>query len=248
MEGDPMHRPAARTRRAVLAVVAAAGGLVLAAASARQSSFLAPDVDVQELDPFSVTPVREAFGATGPARDLPLPQWLAPTIEIVLQVLLVALAVVVVVAVGNVVVRGLAGIRRVLLPSATGDVVPPAYDPGEATDEDVETELRRRLRQSVEVGADELRAGSDPGDAVLACYVAMERAAAAAGTERQPHETPEDLLRRMLAAHRVDPASARELTALYEGVRFGARVSDESMRQRALRCLESLRDGLAVRT
>jgi hypothetical protein len=241
-----MHRPAASTRRAVIGVVAAATGLVLAAASARQSSFLAPDVEVQELDALSTTEVRDLFGASGPARDLPLPSWLAPTIELVLQLLLVALAVVVVVAVGNVLVRGLAGIRRLLLPSATGDVVPPAYDPGEGTDEDVATELRRRLRRTVEVGTDELRAGSDPADAVIACYVAMEQAAAAAGTARQPHETPEDLLRRMLAAHRVDPASARELTALYERVRFGARVPDESMRHRALRCLESLRDGLAV--
>ncbi|HZG96435.1 MAG TPA: DUF4129 domain-containing protein [Mycobacteriales bacterium] len=240
-----MHRPAALTGRAVVGVTAATAGLVLAALSARQSSFLAPDVAVQEVDAIPATPF-EMFRPTGPPRQLPLPLWLAPTIETVLQLLLVLLAVVVVVAVGTAVVRGLIGIRRLMLPAETGEVVPPEYDPGEGTEEDVATELRRRLRESVEVGAEELRAGTDPADAVLACYVAMERAAAAAGTERQPHETPEDLLRRMLAAHHVDPASARELTALYEGVRFGARVTDESMRQRALRCLDSLRAGLAV--
>lgn len=229
-------------------VAAAIIGVVLSATAARRGGFLARDVEVAELPPLTTGEFRLRFdfgeGFIGWNPDL---AWLGRLVEIALQTLLAIVALAVVVAVGYQLVRGLLAIRALVLrrwPGATETTT--SYDPGELTLEDTETQLRQRVGRLAEVGEEALDELTDPAEAVLACYVAMERAAAAAGTGRRPHETPHDLLHRVLTEQAVSPQSAGELTVLYEQVRYGAYSPDEPMRDRARRCLRAIRAELGT--
>jgi len=78
------------------------------------------------------------------------------------------------------------------------------------TDEETE----RTVRAAVDAGLAELDdADADPRRAVIACWVRLEAAAAAAGTERSPGDTSTELVSRLLARHRV---SEPVLSALAE--------------------------------
>jgi hypothetical protein len=62
------------------------------------------------------------------------------------------------------------------------------------------------LHAAVTAGIEELADDSaDPRRAVIGCWLRLEAAAAAAGTERQPDDTPADLVSRVLTAHEVSP-------------------------------------------
>jgi len=66
------------------------------------------------------------------------------------------------------------------------------------------------------------RVGGPPADAIVAAWLVLERAAAAAGTRRAPHETPTEFASHVLAAHQAD---ATELRDLYHRARFGGTVT-----------------------
>lgn len=76
------------------------------------------------------------------------------------------------------------------------------------------------LREAVRAGLADLDAGADPRKAVIACWLRLERAAAVAGTARLAADTPEDLVLRLLAAHRVDQATLEDLAAAYRRARY----------------------------
>jgi len=239
--------------RVASGVIAATLGVLLGAAAARRGGFLARDVEVAEPPPLTFGSPRWGGGLGGWLRGLfgdglirwnPDLEWLGRIVEIALQTLLAAVVLAVVAAVGYEIARGLLAIRALMLRRWSATETTTGYDPGERTPDDTATQLRLRASRVVEVGEVALDELTDPAEAVLACYVAMERAAAAAGTGRRPHETPHDLLRRVLAEQAVAAPSAGELTALYEQVRYGARSPDEPMRARARRCLRAIRADL----
>ena len=61
------------------------------------------------------------------------------------------------------------------------------------------------LVAALDAGLEELSdADRDPRRAVIACWVRLEQAAAAAGTPRHPGDTPTDLVGRLLAEQQVD--------------------------------------------
>ncbi len=60
---------------------------------------------------------------------------------------------------------------------------------------------------AVDAGLADLDDG-DPRAAVIACWVRLEEAAAAAGTPREPGDTPGELVLRLLAGHQVSPRRA----------------------------------------
>lgn len=78
---------------------------------------------------------------------------------------------------------------------------------------------------------------TDPRRAVVACYVAMTRAAAAAGAERSPSETPSEFLQRLLAALGASHSAAARLTSLFETARYTTKPVDEQLRGDAIRAL-----------
>jgi hypothetical protein len=65
------------------------------------------------------------------------------------------------------------------------------------------------------------RAGGPPSDAVIAAWVELERAAAASGTQRAPHQTPSEFTETVLYRHNADALALKDLRTLYHRARFG---------------------------
>lgn len=94
---------------------------------------------------------------------------------------------------------------------------------------------------------------ADPRRAVIACWVRLEQAAAAAGTPRQIGDTPTDLVTRLLSGDGPDggPAvvSAEVLSAfahVYREARYATHTVDERMRVQARSALQRLRGELTA--
>ena len=105
---------------------------------------------------------------------------------------------------------------------------------------------RRRRRGSalegevaVPTGAVELADAVDDGlraleampalDAIVACWVRLEAAAAEAGVARQPSETATELTLRVLRAYDVSPRPLSRLLSLYREARFSSHdISDDA--------------------
>ncbi|MEO3742149.1 DUF4129 domain-containing protein [Plantactinospora sp. B5E13] len=88
---------------------------------------------------------------------------------------------------------------------------------------------------------------TDPRRAVIACWVRLEQAAAAAGVERRPGDTPTDLVTRLLRGGR--PVSADVLGAfaeVYRQARYATHTVDERMRGQARSALQRLRTELTA--
>ena len=81
---------------------------------------------------------------------------------------------------------------------------------------------------------------------MIACWVRLERAAAAAGTEREPGDTSTDLVERVLADHAVTAPVLAGFAALYREARFATHVVDEAMRDQARAALRQIRDELVA--
>jgi len=79
---------------------------------------------------------------------------------------------------------------------------------------------------------------------VIAAYARMEGVLARRGHPRHPAETPFEYLSRILASLRVREGAVRELTDLCERAKFSTHEIDESMRERAISALVSVRDDL----
>ena len=80
-------------------------------------------------------------------------------------------------------------------------------------------------------------AGGSPRNAIVACWMQLERDAAAAGLPREAAETSAEYVERVVAASSVDPAPIRELAALYREARFSRHELRDDHRTRALAAL-----------
>jgi hypothetical protein len=96
------------------------------------------------------------------------------------------------------------------------------------------------LTEAVDAGLRRLDEG-EPQDAVIACWVLLERAAAKAGTARRPSETPAELAARVLAEHRVSAEALDRLAQLYREARYSRHVLGEPARVEARTALERVR-------
>ncbi|MCR1982156.1 DUF4129 domain-containing protein [Cellulosimicrobium cellulans] len=78
------------------------------------------------------------------------------------------------------------------------------------------------LRDAVHRVRTQLRTpDADPHDAVVAAWVALERAAARAGTRRDPAQTPTEFTTAVLTSTPADPHAVATLRRLYHHARFG---------------------------
>jgi Domain of unknown function (DUF4129) len=87
------------------------------------------------------------------------------------------------------------------------------------------TEPKNRARlaallASVAAGSAALSAGGEPRAAIIACYVAMERGFAAAGSAPAVADTPAEVLVRATRAGLVRPEPAETLTGLFRRARY----------------------------
>ncbi len=83
-------------------------------------------------------------------------------------------------------------------------------------------------------------------DAIVACWLGLEAAAAKAGTQRLPSQTSAELTERVLAEHRVTPQTLRRLAELYREARFSRHTLGEDARADARALFERVRDELLV--
>jgi Domain of unknown function (DUF4129) len=111
-------------------------------------------------------------------------------------------------------------------------------------DPDDELSLGERLDLALGDSLDDLFADVDPRHAVIAAYARMERALAAAGIPRAPHEAPFEYVDRALIELDVERGSVQRLTELYERARFSTHEIDEPMRAAAIGALAQVRDEL----
>jgi ABC-type transporter Mla MlaB component len=103
------------------------------------------------------------------------------------------------------------------------------------------------LVAALDAGLEELSdADRDPRRAVIACWVRLEQAAAAAGTPRHPGDTPTDLVGRLLAEQQVDSAVLAALLEVYRQARYATHTVDDQMRRQAREALQRLRADLGA--
>ena len=76
------------------------------------------------------------------------------------------------------------------------------------------------LLASLTAGSDALGAGGEPRAAIIACYAAMERGFAAAGSAPALADTPAEVLVRATRAGLVRPGPAEALTGLFRQARY----------------------------
>jgi hypothetical protein len=102
------------------------------------------------------------------------------------------------------------------------------------------------VRAAIDAGLSELdEADADPRRAVIACWVRLERAAAAAGVPREPGDTSTDLVSRVLASHAVSANVLAAFAGLYREARFARHGVDASTRDRARAALRQIRSELS---
>ena len=102
-------------------------------------------------------------------------------------------------------------------------------------------ERKEQVRAAVRASLDELAAdGPDPRAAVIGCWLRLEQAAAAAGTRREPADTPGDLVARMLAAHQVSGAVLDRLATAYRRARYAPHEIGEELRDEARAALRQM--------
>ncbi|WP_350278525.1 DUF4129 domain-containing protein [Kribbella sp. HUAS MG21] len=224
-------------RRGALAIVAAlcagivvAGFVVLASASGpvRPVSESTRRVSPRPLP--TVTPSASAPEASGTPAPFQLPpgetpQWLMALWQAVVYLVIAA----VIVFVGLLVYRIL---RKVRLPQV---------EPAEADWERLKTV---RLAEAVDTGLAQIDSGTAT-DAVVACWVALEAAAASAGVPRDPSETPAEFTVRVLGVGGISEPQLVRLGELYREARYSTHGSTEQARTEARAALVLLRDELA---
>lgn len=124
-------------------------------------------------------------------------------------------------------------LRKVELPQAEDD------------DTDWERVKVDRLAEAVESGLSSVDSGTAT-DAVIACWVALEEAAASAGVAREPSETPAEFTVRVLGVGGISEPELLRLAQLYREARYSTHGSTEEARTQARAALLSLREELAA--
>jgi hypothetical protein len=219
----------------LLAVGALLGGVAIAASLSTPQITRVPVLGGSEEPAFrsnSPSPVtRTAQNLPGQVqRDFTLPGWL----NTLVSVLCIAIVVAIVAAVLWLALGRMVGSSRRLIEEA-GPEAPTA------------TMRRDEVLAAVDAGLVDLDdSDTDPRRAVIACWVRLEEAAAAAGTPRRPGDAPADLVLRLLAAHQVSAGVLLPLADVYRLARYATHTVDAGMRDSARAALRQLRAELAA--
>jgi hypothetical protein len=220
-------------------LAAVLGLLFLASLAATRS---APQLDRINRDPapavqsaapplFPTQPLEKPVGGGGGAGDTPkgLPSWIGTAAIVVLSLAGLAVVGLAVYALLRDQARRRRCRKRLRAP------------------EQPETRTQEDLVAALDAGLEELSdADRDPRRAVIACWVRLEQAAAAAGTPRNPGDSPADLVGRLLAEQQVDASVLAALAAVYREARYATHTVDDRMRAEARSALERLRADLGA--
>jgi hypothetical protein len=115
----------------------------------------------------------------------------------------------------------------------------------EAEEPDWERMKTERLAEAVDTGLARIESGTAT-DSVIACWVALEQAAASAGVPRDPSETPAEFTVRVLGVGGISEQQLVRLGELYREARYSTHGSSEDARWEARGALLRLREELAV--
>jgi hypothetical protein len=96
------------------------------------------------------------------------------------------------------------------------------------------------------VAARRALAEGTPRNAIVGCWMQLERDAAEAGLARLDSETSAEYVERVVEGSSVDPAPIRELSALFREARFSDHAMDEGHRQRAIDALGRVEAALRI--
>lgn len=220
--------------------LAVAGLLAIAGVAAVLSSpsvtrvplpaFSGPVPTLQTQSPGQTPPAGFSTGQAQQAPSTVLPGWVMATA----LVLCLVMAAAVVLPLLYIVLRKVISFRRGELPVDPTPTAPPVPH-------------REDVLAAVDAGlADLSDADGDPRRAVIACWVRLEQAAAAAGTPRRPGDTSTDLVLRLLTGHRVDRRVLNQLAGLYREARYATHPVSERERNQARSALAQLRRELAA--
>lgn len=232
-----------RVPRRLRPALVASGLLLLVMAAAMMSGPRATRLPLPEVsrpgqpapaEPLPAAPTFPTPTPLGPAELGQAPAWLT------------ALVLVVACVVGAALLAGLVILLRLYVRRARGWRTP-AQDVTVATGEAPSTtaeEVRAAVAAGLAALADD---AEDPRPAVIGCWLRLETAAAAAGHERRPDDTPADLVARLLTSQRVSPQPLDELARLYRYARFAPGDVDEEMRVRARTTLTRIQGELLPR-
>lgn len=168
-----------------------------------------------------------------PSMPSPLAQQqiqISPVFVRVIQLLCLVLVLAVVALLVTMLVRG--AVRRVRL-----DADPVARPPSAGAHEEVMAALTQGLAELDE---------GDPRQAVIACWVRLERTADDAGVPRKPGDTSTDLVVRLLSGRSVNSAVLNDFATVYRHARYSPHPVDDAMRNQAREALRLLRDQLSV--
>src|SRR5207253_258615 len=108
----------------------------------------------------------------------------------------------------------------------------------------VEGDVKRELTAALSDAIEDLRHEPDARRAVIAAYARMEGVLARRGHRRDPAETPFEYMSRILLSLRVRGGAVRELTELFERAKFSTHEIDDTMKERAISSLLSVREDL----
>ncbi|MEI8409092.1 MULTISPECIES: DUF4129 domain-containing protein [unclassified Kribbella] len=229
-----------RSRRGALTLavvlmlgVAAVGFVVLASAGGPvrpvSESTLRSTPQPEPTDPSSETVQAPTPAPPPPEREVkqrPMPEWL----QALWQALVWLAAAAAAVFLGWLIYRV---VRKVQLPEA------------ETEDTDWERMKADRLAEAVDTGLARIDSGTAT-DAVIACWVALEDAAASAGVARDPAETPAEFTVRVLGVGGISEPELVRLGELYREARYSTHGSSEQARAEARSALLRLRNELAA--
>lgn len=230
--GGPMESRARRWLLGVLLVLMMALAVVAARGSGLTGEPLpapssAAELPAEEVAPGGGSPPPLTAEADEPElRESPLIRWLGNMMTALLLLLAGGTVVWLLYYAGHYLLTERVQ-RRVILEV-------PASQPGGGM---VLEELRDVIRASLA----DLDAGDDPRRVVIACWLRLERLAAAAGAHRLVADTPTDLVERLLAAHQVDDRALRQLADAYRLARYApATISPEvvATAEEALRTID----------
>ncbi|WP_371407400.1 DUF4129 domain-containing protein [Kribbella sp. NBC_00662] len=226
------RRGALAVAAVVLVGVVAAGFVVLASASGpvrpvSESTLKASPRPLPTFTPSdTAAPPPTATPSPRDIKPVEMPAWLKALWQAVIYLAIAA----VLVFIGLMIYRVISKVR---LPQAEPD------------DTDWERVKTERLAEAVDEGLARIDSGRAT-DAVIACWVALEEAAASAGVPRDPSETPAEFTVRVLGIGGISEGQLVRLGELYREARYSTHGSSEEARTEARAALLRLRDELAA--
>lgn len=199
------------------------------------------------IDPFDIRPVDDSPPViplpTSSPSGTPTPQPVVnDVLTAVIGIVLLILGGLVLIALGIVLVRALlrAWANRPLSARGGDDVAHDVSAQDVPQDEETEAPV---IRRGIEGALRTVDERARPTDAIIAAWVGLEESAADAHLTRGVSETPSEFALRIITRREGIGAAAQELLDLYERVRFGGDVADESDRTAARNALRAIEEG-----